>query len=482
MIARLAAVLLVVAGAACWGTRDSYQCDADSDCNLGTAGRCEVNARCTVFDPACETGRRYTDHSEELSGQCFTDNREPLDACAPGQAPATPTGCYADVCAAAPSCCTTAWSEACVLEAQMRCPALTCETHVAITANRGANIELWRLAWQSNTWTSPPVTGAETLLLWLAPAPGTATPRLADIRNGRRTLVVDGTPYDIADRPYQWGASVDFDRDGRDTVAISSADTGVPSVIELVELQTNTRREITTAATQRITFADYDHDAYPDAFAFAGGNYQVLTSIADDGAPRELASTSTSSLPSGAANTTNGTSAVHGLELADVDRDHRLDLVAIGTTVRIHLAEPRIRDQPNLSIDCSPPVVGGSCDPTIAAFTSTVVPAAEGPATIYVGLYPQRTIYRSVVTGSPPVLSFQPIPVPCPGQTCPGFIGMFTRDIDGDHRLDVVAIDSDLAVVTLLGGKENAPIYGKPIPTTTTNFGAVKLSITGFMP
>lgn len=482
MIARIAAALFVVSGAACWGTRDSYQCDSDSDCNLGTAGRCELNLRCTVFDPTCETGRRYTDHSEELSEKCFTDNRDPINACAPGQAPATPTGCYADVCTAEPSCCTTGWSEACVLEAQIRCPALTCETRVALTASRGAKIELWQLAWQGNTWTSPGVYEGETLLIWLAPAPGSSSPRLAEIRNTRRTLMVDSTPYDIADRPYQWGTSVDFDRDGRDTIALSSGDSENPFVVELVELQTDARREISTAATQRITFADYDHDAYPDAFAFAGGNYHVMSSIADDGAPRELTSTSTSGLPSGAANATPGTSGVHGLELADVDRDHRLDLVAIGTTVRIHLAEPRIRDQPNLSIDCSPPVVGGTCDPTSAAFTSTVVPAAEGPATIYVGLYPQRAIYRSAVTGTPPVLSFQPITVPCPGGTCPGFIGMFTRDVDGDHRLDVVAIDADLAVITLLAGRESAPIYNKPIPTTTTNFGAVRLSITGFTP
>ena len=49
-------------------------------------------------------------------------------------------------------------------------------------------------------------------------------------------------------------------------------------------------------------------------------------------------------------------------------------------------------------------------------------------------------------------------------------------------RTRLLVFGAVLPVVTLLGGKENAPIYSKPIPTTTTNFGAVKLSITGFTP
>lgn len=485
MIARAAVIALALAVTGCvWGTRDSYHCDTNSDCNVGTAGRCELDHRCTVYDAACDSERSYTDHSEELSRRCFDDRVAPLNACAAGQAPAQPNGCFADVCAAEPACCTTAWSEACVLEAQLRCPALTCETHVALTATKGSTTELWQLAWGPSGWTSSPLPGSETFVVWLAPAPGTAAPRLATLRDARRTLLVDDTSYAIADRPYQWVTSVDFDRDGRDTVALSSGDATSASTIEMIELTADVRREIRTPATQRLVFADYDHDAFPDAFAFAGNNYHVLASIADRGSARELAPTTTNAIPGSTTNNTPGTASVHGIELADVDRDHQLDLIATGNTVRIHLAQPRIRDQPNLSIDCTPPVAPGStCDPTLTAFASTVVPLAAGAA-LYVGLFPQRTLYRGEISGSPPAISFAPITVPCTGPpgSCPGFIGMFTRDLDGDHVLDVVVVDADLGLVTLLSTHDNEPVYAKPISPTATGFTAVRISTTGLTP
>ncbi len=480
----LALAIALAASACVWGTKDSYHCDTDSDCNLGTAGRCELDHRCTVYDAACDSERSYTEHSEGLSGRCFDDRVAPVNACAAGQAPAKPNGCFADVCAAEPACCTTAWSEACVLEAQIRCPALTCETHVALTATRGSTTELWQLAWGPSGWTSSAVPDAETFLVWLAPAPGTTPPRLATLHDLGRTLLVDARPYGIADRPYQWVTSVDFDRDGRDTIALSSGDAMNPFTIELIELADDVRREISTPATQRLVFADYDHDAFPDAFAFSGNNYHVLASISDHGLPRELAPTTTNAIPGSATNNTPGTNGVHGIELVDVDRDHQLDLIATGNTVRIHLAQPRIRDQPSLSIDCTPPVApGGACDPTLAAFASTVVPMATGAA-LYVGLFPQRTLYRGEVTGTPATINFAPIIVPCPGGagSCPGFIGMFARDLDGDHELDIVAIDADLALVTLLSTRNNEPAYSKPITPLTNDFTAVRISTTGITP
>ncbi len=484
MIARVVTATILLATTGCWGTRDSYHCDNDSDCDLGTAGRCELDHRCTVYDAACATERSYTDHSGALSGRCFDDHATPVNACAAGQAPAVRAGCFADVCDAEPACCTTAWSEACVLEAQIRCPELTCATQVALTATKGGITELWQLAWGPSGWTSAAQSGGEAFLVWLAPAPGTANPRLATLRDARRTLLVDTTAYAVADRPYQWLTSVDLDRDGRDSIALSSGDAMSPFTIEMIELTTDTRRDLVTPATQRLTFADYDHDAFPDAFAFAGNNYHVLASIGDHGAARELAPTTTNAIPGSVNNNTPGTNGVHGIELADVDRDHQLDLIATGNTVRIHLAVPRIRDQPNLSIDCAPPVAPGSaCDPTLAAFASTVVPQQASTA-LYVGLFPQRTLYRGEISGSPPALNFVPITVPCPGApgTCPGFIGMFARDLDGDHKIDIVAIDADLALVTLLSSRNNEPIYGKPIATTTTGYTAVRTSLTGITP
>ena len=478
----IAAVIALALGACVWGTRDSYHCDTDSDCNLGTAGRCELDRRCTVADAACSSERSYTDHSGALSGRCFDDRAIPVNACAAGQAPAVDSGCFTDVCNAEPACCTTAWSEACVLEAQLRCPELTCETRVAITATKGMVTELWQLTWAPNGWTDAKLASSDTFLVWLAPAPGTAQPRLATLRG--QTLFVDEEPYSVAKRDYQWLTSIDLQRDGRDTVALSSGEAPAPLTIELIELASNTRRELATPATQRLMFADYDHDAFPDAFAFSGNAYHVLASVSDPGGPRELAPTTTNGIPGGMANNTNGTAPVHGLEIADVDRDHQLDLIATGNTVRVHLAQPRIRDQPSLSIDCTPPVApGNSCDGTLTAFASAVVPTATGAA-LYVGLYPQRTLYRGEISGSPATINFTPIAVPCPGApgSCPGFIGMFARDLDGDHEIDLVAIDANLALVTLRSRVEYAPVYAKVIPTMTLGFTAVKTSVTGITP
>ncbi len=476
------AIACAMTGACVWGTRDSYHCDTDSDCNLGEAGRCELDHRCTIFDAACATQRRYTAHSEELSDRCYDDRKEPANACASGQPPALPTGCFADVCAVEPACCTTGWSEACVLEAQLRCPALECTTHVALTATKGNTTELWDLTWGPVGWTGLPQPMRETMLIWLAPAPGTARPRLASLLDDARAVLVDDLRIFVEARPYQFMSSVDFDRDGRDTLAVSSGDAITPFLIELIKLDDGSRRQIATPATQRLTFADYDHDGFPDAFAFSGGSYHVTASIGEHGEPRTLAPITTNAIPSGTPNNTAGTFTVHGLELADLDRDHQLDLIASGNTVRIHFGDPRIRDQPNLSIDCSPPVAPGTaCDPTLSALTSTVVPAMASTA-LYVGLFPQRTLYRGVVAGTPPAVSFTEIAqVPCTG-VCPGFIAMFARDLDGDHVIDVVAIDANLGFTTLRSKTGYQPEYAKPTATTTIGFTQIRTSVTGFTP
>ncbi len=482
-MSRFAAAIACVLFTGCvWGTRDSYHCDTDSDCNTGEAGRCELDHRCTVFDAACDTQRRYTAHSDELSDRCFDDRREPLNACASGQPPALPTGCFADVCAAEPACCATGWSEPCVIEAQLRCPELQCTTHLALTANKGAITELWDLTYGPVGWTGQPQAMRETVLVWLAPAPGTTRPRLASLFDEGRSVLVDDQRITVRPRTYQYMSSVDFDRDGRDTLALSSSDAMSSPVIELIKLDDDARREISTPATQRLMFADYDHDAFPDAFAFAGSNYHVIASIGESAAPRTLASITTNAIPTGMPNNTAGSSSVHGLEVADLDRDQQLDLIASGNTVRVHLGDPRIRDQPNLSIDCDPPVApGGACDPTTTALTSAVVPSPASAA-LYVGLFPQRTLYRGVLSGTPPSIAFTEIaPIPCTG-VCPGFIAMFARDLDGDQAIDVVAIDANLGFTTLRSKTGYQPEYAKPTATTTTGFTQLRTSLTGFTP
>ncbi len=468
-----------------WGTRDSYRCDSDLDCNTGAAGRCEVSKRCTVYDPSCDTERRYTAHSEELSDLCFDDRVVPLNACASGQPPALPTECFADVCDALPTCCQTGWTDACVLEAQLRCPDLQCQTHLALTASKGGVTELWDVQWGPIGWTaaSPPM--RQQLLVWVPPAPGTVTPRLASLYGGGTGVVVGEQLFEVTARPYQDLAAVDFDRDGRATLTLSSGDATHPFTVEVIKLDDDTRREVATPATQRMVWADYDHDAFPDLFAFAGGGYYLIRNYGPEGAPRSLAAISTSSVPNGAANNTPMTAAVHGIELGDLDRDHLLDLVVSGNTIRAHMTgnqvAPLINDQSPVSIDCDPPAAPGVCTVTSTALTSTMVPSLAGTE-LFVGLFPDRVLYRGGVSASPPgaTLGLIAIPQPCPG--CPGFIGMFARDLDGDHRIDVIAIDTDLGFVTLLARDNYAPMYSRPIATMLTGVTSVKLSVTGFTP
>ena len=84
------AVALVAAAAASACVEDRYTCETDADCDLGEAGRCEVDQRCTAFDPSCPLHRRYADHSGSVSATCFNDHIAPANLCAAGQPPLPP--------------------------------------------------------------------------------------------------------------------------------------------------------------------------------------------------------------------------------------------------------------------------------------------------------------------------------------------------------------------------------------------------------
>ncbi|MBL0216849.1 MAG: hypothetical protein IPQ07_23590 [Myxococcales bacterium] len=61
-----------------------------------------------------------------------------------------------------------------------------------------------------------------------ATAPGTVTPRLASLYAGGTGVVVGDQLFEVTARPYQDLAAVDFDRDGRDTLTLSSGDATHP--------------------------------------------------------------------------------------------------------------------------------------------------------------------------------------------------------------------------------------------------------------
>lgn len=131
--------------------------------------------------------------------------------------------------------------------------------------------------------------------------------------------------------------------------------------------------------------------------------------------------------------------------------------VEVGTTLLIR-------------IDCDPPSSAGSCDTTVQAdqaFAGAALPASAGPALV-IATHPQRALYRTELHGMPTSTALSPytFPVEACGATCPPIIAVVVRDLDGDHALDVIAIDGDLQVYTRLAADNLQLRAALKIPTT----------------
>ena len=481
---RLALALCVLA--AC--VHPDYECSSDSDCDVGTAGRCELDHRCTAVDPNCATNRRYSDHSGPKSGTCFDDRVAPLDLCAAGQPPATPESCAASVCDVLPTCCSTGWSEACVQQAQIRCSDVVCDTRIAITANKpgGTPInQLWDLRWNGATWSARLDTqhDARNVLAWLAPGPGEREPHLAGFVTG--VFVVDNVQIPVAGtHNYFEATSVDFDRDGRATAALAYTD-GRGTHFELTKLDDSTAREVSTAAATRLSWGDVDHDAFPDGIAEtgAGAGYRLLSNIDGAGHLREIDDRVTSNV-SGGPPMTGTPPAVRSFDWIDLDGDQLLDVIAYGYSVDIHLArgEP-IGPGVLLRIDCDPPAAASSCDTATLmeqTFAGAALPTQGTPALI-IASQPVRALYRIELGGTMVSRTQYRFPASACGTTCPPIIAVVVRDLDGDHALDVVAIDADLQVFTGLA-RDNLQLRAAiklPTVPAAPGFIAVRTSVTG---
>lgn len=476
----LALALAALAAPAC--VRTSYTCALDSDCDLGELGRCEVNGRCTVFDEACPARRRYTEHSEELSRQCFDDAVAPANPCAGGQPPARAEGCFADVCAALPACCSTGWSDACVAAAQLRCE-LACDTRIALTAlAAGRRPELYDLRRTGASWTATKIDALEAALAWLAPAPGELEPRLAGVAAG--ALVVAGEPSVRVDpaHAYQTIASVDLDRDGRDTVALSSAfSTGpVQHEISVVKLDDGTRRTIAVPRSQHLAWGDNDHDAFPDGVTGFNNVYSVLDNVEADLATRARGLSATTNVNINNADTPPAPP-LRGFDWIDLDGDGRLDLAVFGTQVRLHEGDVRIPNNPTLTRDCDPPVAPNGCAmPEAVAFAGAALPSLDAPGVV-IATFPLRKMYRlSVNPSAPQSPMIVPLPDACPA--CPPLIALAARDLDGDREIDLVGIDPRLGVHTALAADGYRFVESAPIPPPMMPFTAVELSVSGALP
>ncbi len=477
---------LVVAGAvlaAC--LHDHYECTQDSDCNLGSGGRCEVDHACTLYDLACPTERRYAPHSGATPGACFDGRATPLDPCAAGQPPAPPIGCAATVCAALPACCATGWSEACALTAQLNCPDVTCDTRIALTATKGAKTELWELVYDGATWTATPHSERQGLMTYLAPAPGETEPRLAGFV-APSTLVVSGgrSELDIALDPahdYHDLASLDFDRDLRDTAVLDWQDTGSSDQeVEVLKLDTGSARELPTGESTRETWGDYDHDAYPDGVAATGARYNFLVNLDAPDHTRVIDASISSSF-TGAG--TTGAPATRNFAWADLDGDGVLDLVAAGNSLRIHRATTgRISDTPQFNIDCEPPALfgtstscnAGSGDDT-ASWSAGVLPI-DGGGDVIAASFPTRKLYRVHVTDHAAIST-----IPLPAGSCPAcpYLAVVVRDLDGDHLPDLVAIDSMLGLAVALSSNNLQLVEVRPFTPINGPFTVVRASVTG---
>jgi hypothetical protein len=476
-----------------------YHCTTNHDCDVGEAGRCEIDQRCTAYDPACASHRRYSDHSGRASNTCFDDAVTPVNLCAAGQPPARRDGCAAAVCKALPSCCDTGWSEACVQQAQLSCADLVCDTRIAITASDSkGNPELWSATWDGTRWMMA-ADARKGVLAWLAPATGDGQPRLAFAGaspTSTTELTFDGRSFPVPAGTYLEAASVDFDRDARPTAVLGYTDPNGNARLAVVKLDDGSTRTVGAFAA-RLSWGDLDYDAFPDGMATSAapssGNYRLLSNAEAADRSRTIGAVVETSMGS---NPTTGSPAVRGFGWVDVNRDHLLDVVAYGSEVNIHVGQRLgLPDTPQVRIDCDPPAVsstcnggGGSASTQVAqSFAGTAVPEAAGMALV-IATFPANpvmeppSLHRAEIAGSPLAVTQLsayafPLCVPPPAP-CPPILAVVARDLDGDHRLDVIAIDSELQVYTALGGQLQLTRAIK-LPTALPAIFDVHTSVTG---
>ncbi len=476
---------------------DHYECNVDSDCNVGVAGRCELDHHCTTYDPVCPLERRYTAHSGSASGACFEDTAVPLDPCASGQPPAPITNtCAIPVCARLPSCCTTGWSDACVQLAEVEC-GVTCDVRLALTAEQSVvpgaagTVELFDLRLGTATPTYNRLDDAMNprrgFLDWLAPARGKTEPRLAWLDADRANLVIDDAiamPVGT-DRLYDGLYAADFDRDGRDKVLLASYAIPDDTAIDVVDLETHRERELTTPGGMPLaTPGDWDSDPFPDLVAANGGSQgYALYRNADDPAThaRELDAT----WSSGATAATTGNVPLDAFAWADLDGDGIADLIELGAEVRVHFGnDDRQPDSPRVQIDCDPLAV----NPNAACNGGTDVDVVGTPlvletTTILVVSIDNGThnLYRVDFAGKVPTIRATPLWRETCGSPsdCPPIRLVVARDVDGDHQLDLVAVDAAMNVYVLSAAGATLATVPAPSIAPVTAFRVVRASVSG---
>lgn len=458
--------LLCLAVAAC--VQDHYECVYDTDCNLGEGGRCEAAThRCTQYDTACPlTERSYSAHSAELSDACFTGTVTPLDYCAAGQPPAPAEGCAATVCTTLPACCITGWSEACVVAAQTSCPEVTCDTRIALIAQRGARPpEMWDLRYDGTKWAAKLHDELITMVAYLAPQPGGDEPRFAGFANAGEVVIENTTTLQVLEvdptRDYHDMASVDFDRDLRDTLLFDFQDAAARVLgIEVVKLDLrDTPRDLDLNVSTRMSFgATTDEhgllDGYPDAAIMQGSTYKVMMNgPANDRRDRELDENVQATFD--ANNTPGAAGPVRSVAWADIDGDGTLDVVGFGNSIRVHTGA--IGAEPFVDLDCDPPSTTHACDPTNTAFNGAILPTTKGARILAAPYdYPTQTRKLYAIDVKPNhTISYELLPLSADPCTTCTILAVIVRDLDGDHQPDIVTIDTNLTLDVALSSVDS---------------------------
>ena len=499
---RATSVLVALAVIGC--VEENYRCENDADCNLGADGVCEVEKRCTIRSVNCTTGREYGPLQGALSGTCYDERRDPLNPCAEGQPPARGENtCTAAVCDALPACCRSGWSEACVKQAQLRCTTppdeVVCDTRIAITALRGGMVapEVWTATLvPPGSWTAP-VSYQAASLSWFAPARDTTAPRLGIFSEGmvappvNATLTIAGNTHDLAARVYYLGQSVDFARNAHDVLVLGSQGGG--SFYELFDLDTLERTEYMKPFTQRTVVGEVNRDMYPD-IASLNNNGAYLTTLNEatgDDTSRQLGTTGGDQIAG--QDTTSIDESGRSIEFADLDNNRALDMIVSGKQMRAHMP-PNDNEALNASvhtinIDCLPPLSPAtSCVPAQQATASWVATAKPGidrttliaaPWTNLTNGVPERSIFEIEVTAGG-ITTRPPLQIGACLTSCDKrWVAIATRDLDGDHVMDILAVDEILNVYTSSSRAGGTLELTLPISHPSTSVSNVQLTITG---
>jgi hypothetical protein len=499
LVSALVAGLAVALGG-CF--EDRYQCTTDAQCDIGVGGRCQADGYCTSYDPVCSTEFRYATHAGELTDVCYDDSTNLPNPCAGGQGPARPEGCYANVCARLPACCEVGWFDTCAQIAQEVCD-VVCDTRIAITAQRSPTTELWDLRWNGSAWTVVKNSTLGAPLSWVAPVPGTVEPRLAGTTP--MTLEIGETSLPVPPgRTYQKISSVSFDRNELDTIAASYQNASGQNTIELWQLSDGSVREASLPGSQ-LSWGDANRDGFPDAVGYSGsGNvYSFLENFEESIGSRKLLNQTAANLTGGA---TPGAPALRSIDWLDFNGDGELDLAVFGMSIRIHTTAEGIRDIPDHELDCSPPSKARSCEadpePDLeqTSFVGAALPTRDAASVVF-AQFPDRKLWRAGLESS--TFTVNPLPFPndtcrcietCDDMKCPGanctctydcsacvtVLAIVSRDLDGDHLLDLVAIDARLRVYTALAANNFAWSAPVAIPTTFAGtFFNANVSVSG---